>query len=1001
MEKTVLMLTLSAFFTCCSNRFGVGDPGTSERQRFSVFFNEPGRDQATMVDKHVDAELVRLIDSARQYVYLAAYNFNRAVIIDAVLRAKARGIDVRFVGDIDEFYSSGYQSLHLNRINMTLGNSTAIHHNKFCLVDDLYVFTGTGNWSDTDFLRNNNNWFLIQNEAIVTLYKNEFMQLFNGLFGTQKRQLTATTTVTINSHAVEVYFSPYLGDYAIDRLISLVESATVSIHYMIFAATHDELAAAIIKMARHRGIPVYGIHDSNFTTGVSEEAPRIYSSGFNNDGSEHATGPFVRWDGNENTEIKNDTTHGGKLHTKTLIVDAGTANARMATGSFNWSANAVQNNDENLLIIHQPRIANAIYEQWKAAWGIANDMALAGSSQRLRVTRRGQRSSYGDIIISEIGWAGSSDGGAVDKDDDFIEIFNNSMAPIDLSHWAIQWGSSDKRNLFPIPDDSNWFYENTGSCPVAGYTTPQPNIICPGQVRIFYNKKPSAFAETGADEQVTYDDQGGEIRNSAGGSLANGHFKFSGGKNFRLANAAFRVRLYDKTMSLIDEAGDGYNAPAGNLADYNSPKTTQSLERRGYSPASGRFTNHKAGSLPSAWFSHLVSEEYSCVSRQDYSPASPPDGCLTKAANTYSSAGYIYRLEARPTMKKIEAISPSQVRVTFDGNVAGGTYNCTGDADKISVALTQGSCGPPTVAGISAGASDAEILVELATNLMVSPACRYSVTANAGCTDDANRPAAGSLLHVNGPPGSGGPANASAILNEICITGCPAGIFAGKDWAEVRITGSGNVRGLKIYYYNESELNLLYEFGDLFAPAGSILSVGVQQANLVQPDRTNGTPTFPLAIRLRDTQGFDATDGAFILTYCALGENDNVDTTRSECRLPDKGIQDAVYYSNRDGTLAQGMASGALAHFYENLRSFWPIPDRPIYGLTNRATQLAGACIAVDTSTVESANYLCDALGSGIGRSATDAGVKKNAGKAAWRNLAAGALTPNAANTAW
>lgn len=997
------MLTglLSVCLSSCSGRFSLDDPGASERDRFSAYFNEPGKDQATMVDRHIDGELVNLIDSARQFVYLAAYNFNRTMIIDALLRAKARGIDVRFVGDIDEFYTTGYQAMYLNHVNMTLGNSTAIQHNKFCLVDDLYLFTGTGNWSDTDLLRNNNNWYLVQNEAIVRLFKAEFMQLFNGLFGARKRQLTTTTAVMINDSPVEIYFSPYLGDTAVDRLISLVESAKASIHYMIFADTHDELAAAIVTMARQKGIPVYGIHDSNFITGVSEEAPRIYSAAFNNDGSQHTTGPFVRWDGNENTEIKNDRTHGGKLHAKTLIVDAGTASASMATGSFNWSANAVQNNDENLLIIHQPRIANAIFEQWKGAWGISNDMSLAEPSQRLRFKNRGQRASYGDIIISEIGWAGSSDGNWIDRDDDFIEIFNNSGAPIDLSHWAIQWGVNDKRNLFPIPDDSNWYYENTGSCPVAGYTLPQPNIICPGQVRIFYNKALSAFAETGADEQITYDDQGGEIRNSAGGSLSNGHFKFSGGKNFRLGNAAFKVRLYDKTMNLIDEAGDGLDVPGGMLADYDTPKTTRSLERRGYSLTSGRFTTQQPGNLPSAWFTHLGTETYSCSMRQDYSAASPPEVCLARAANTYSSAGYIYSGEANPAIKKAEAISTAAIRLTFDSNVSGAAANCTGNPTKISIALTQGNCSVPGISGISGGANSSEIVLELATGFLTSPSCRYSVIANSDCVDAANRTAMGSVLYLNGPTGATGSSYASAILNEICLIGCPAGVFAGKDWVEIKFTAGGNARGLKLYYYNESEPRLLYEFSDMYVTAGDIASVGMQQALVVQPDRTSGTLTFPLAIQLRDTQGFDATDGMFILTYCALGENDSVDARRSECSLPYKGIQDVLYYSNRDGSLTQGMVTGALTHLYENLQSFWPTSTHPVYGLTDRVTQLSGVCVAPDSSSTENLAYLCTNSLSGFGRSSLDSGKLRNAGKGAWRSFPAKSLTPNAVNTAW
>ena len=996
------MLLVPFIFGDCSANFGFGDPGLGDgRERFSVFFSEPGKDQDTMIDRKVDDELVRLIDGAERYMYLAVYNFTKTSVVQAVLRAYQRNIDVRVVGDIDEFYTSGYQTMYHSNVNMTLGNANGIQHDKFAVVDDKYVFMGTGNISETDMVRNNNNWYIIQNETLVKLYKDEFLQMHNGLFASQKRQRSPISTIIINNSPVELYFSPYQGDEAMDRIITLVESAKTSIHYMIFAHTHDELNAAMIKMARQRGIPVYGIHDSTFISGVSEEAPKIYSAGFNNDGSLYATGPFVRWDGNENTSIKNNPAHGGKMHCKTVLIDAGTPNARMATGSFNWSNNAINNNDENVIIVNQARVVNTIFEQWKGAWGIANDLAL-------RVQQHGHIAAAGDVIISEIGWGGATDGGVIDRSDDFIEIFNNSANPIDLSHWAVQWGTNDKRNIYPVPDNYNWYYENQQSCVgFSAYLTAKPNVICPGQVRIFYNKKPSAFAETGADEVITYNADGAEIRSNTGGSLSTEHFKFSGTKDFKLSNSSFKIRLYDKAMNLIDEAGNGEAAPAGALIDYPpaGPFSTYSMERRGYSSGPQRFTTQQAGQLQSAWFTHPAAEPYTCASRQDYSASAPPDGCLSKAAQTFSSAGYIYTTEANPQIKKVEATSASEILVTFDSSMTGGATNCTG-AGEITVTETEdvgALCAAATVTSLSATTNNAQIRVTLSAAVM-APTCRYAVAAAAGCQDAGGRTASVTPMHLNGYTS----AFATAIINEIRVTGSQSVVpFSAEDWAEIKATSTGTLRGLKLYYYNDQELRLVYELGDIYATQGSIVAIGVAQGVFSQGDRTSGTLSYPLAIQVRDTSGFDATDGTFILTYCATGENDTVDTTRAECNLPYKGIQDALYYSDRDGSLTKLMVQGPLTHFYYNLQSFWPIAERPISGLNDRNTQLTGACIAADQASAENLAYLCNNSGAGVSRAAADLGAVRNAGKAAWKNYTASTgsapanLTPAATNTAW
>jgi hypothetical protein len=127
----------------------------------------------------------------------------------------------------------------------------------------------------------------------------------------------------------------------------------------------------------------------------------------------------------------------------------------------------------------------------------------------------------------------------------------------------------------------------------------------------------------------------------------------------------------------------------------------------------------------------------------------------------------------------------------------------------------------------------------------------------------------------------------------------------------------------------------------------------------------------------------------------------------TECNLPYKGIQDAVYYSDRDGSLTKLMVQGPLTHFYYNLQSFWPMAERPIFGLNDRTIQLTGACIAADSTTAENTAYLCSNSGGGISRAAADLGAVRNAGKSAWKNYTAStasapaALSPAATNTAW
>ncbi len=937
---TVLLLTAA-----CTNVTSIKDPGFGDgTARFSVYFNDPGRDPETMVNKFIDLELVKIIDEAEQSVLLAVYNFNKQSIIDAVLRARERNIEVKVVGDIDEFYTHGYQQMQQYNIDMSLGNASGIQHNKFAVVDGRLVFTGTGNLSDTDMDRNNNNWYIIESPEIANHYRNEFMQMYSGLFASKKRPRAINRTFTVNNHQIEVYFSPYDGQDAMDRLIELVNSAQHSVHYMIFAHTHDELASAMIHAARQRNIPVYGIHDNTFVVGVSEEAPRIYTSAFNNDGSLHPTGPFPRWDGNENTKIRGNPAHGGKMHCKTLIIDAGTPNAKMATGSFNWSNNAINNNDENMIVIHNPKIANTIYEQFKQAWGISNDLAL-------RVGRRGHIANPGDIVISEINWAGSSTTSNLKQSDDFIEIYNKGSQPVDLSHWAIQWGPNEWRNIYPIPDRHNWYYENKQTC--SGYPGYQnfsetvDNVICPGMYRVFYADGNSAFAPPTPDEDIVYNEDGAALYTRVTGLE---HFRISGVKNFRLSNAQFKVRLFDKAMNLVDEAGDGFNAPAGAMDSI--AKISRSMERRSHTNI-----NMLPGYLKAAWFTAFT--KYTCSHwSQTF------DACSNAAAGeTYASAGTGYSSAAQPRLLSAYLTSPTELILNFNSNMT----NCMNPSFDILLNKISGSGSVPTAFNLTQTSLGVLRLTATSGNFNGSDTL-FSAAPTSSCQDFWSVVANTDALYFNGYNSS----RAQVLLNRVNND---------TNWIEIRATSAGTVRGLRVFYYNYQGMDLVHEFGELSVAANDILVVSTRrsEANLLKNEDTynaNGcdtgfsSPSCTPATRNGSPYHINSmaptlttTDAVIILTYCGTNTENS-----AGCPLPNYGVQDVLYYTNRDGSWTGGFAEGALREVYYNLQNFWPLSQLPVAGLNDRDLQLEGICVAADSLASENATYNCSNSCKGVMR---------------------------------
>jgi phosphatidylserine/phosphatidylglycerophosphate/cardiolipin synthase-like enzyme len=601
---------------CFCNDPGFHDP-FSGRGRIYVLTTDPVGNSFAAGKRIVDS-ITSLIDNAQYSVYMAVYNFDNRPIFDALIKAKKRGLIVKIVGDYHELETDGYKALSDAGINLVAGNLNAIQHDKFIIVDDKILVTGTGNISHSDFYNNDNHFLIIRDEAIAGIYKKEFQQMHTGFFSTMKSSFQMSPDRPQTKLPVDVYFSPQESRIGVRHMIEKINAATDSIYYMIYAFSHDEIATALIQASR-RGVRVYGIHDSSFIKGTSEEAPRLYMSGFTSFGGQYTTGPFVRADGNTNTFYINGIEHGGKMHCKTMIIDPDTDHGVVLTGSFNWSNNAVENNDENLLSISNTGVVRAIKRQWDQAWKISR--SLDNTFSKIS----GSGANTGDVYISEINWAGTSNGAAQLQDDDYVEIFNNSSKPIDLTHWTLTWSSHKTSGQNQTNSDFVSY-----SFPDKNDGTPVKNaVILPGEYRILYGSNSG-------------------IISTAAAYMKNG-IKIPDSKKFSLPDADFTVALYDKDMNLIDRADADYRLREG----YYDPflKTVSSINRR----------VKPDGQPDTGWYSSKVE-------------------CLWPVCQTpylYASPGYKNEPVGPTTFKAVETNSDQSFTLIFSGSV----NFCTNPAD--------------------------------------------------------------------------------------------------------------------------------------------------------------------------------------------------------------------------------------------------------------------------------------------------------------------------------
>ena len=295
--------------------------------------------------------LKKEIENSKQSIDFAVYGINnQPEILNALIHAQNRGVKIRWVCDFDKRNNNYYPDLDFlkNKIksfttdeNYDKSNTPAIMHNKFFIFDNKKVWTGSSNITGTDLTEFNANYsILITSNKIAEQYKNEFEQMYNGFFHTDKQKQNKDIVVPDNNTKIKVLFSPQ--DKIIDNeIIPIIQKAKKSIYIPIFFITHKEIQDALIK-AHKRGVDIKIINDATNAHSKYTIHKELRKSGI---------------------KVKTEN-YAGKMHMKAMFVDGRIS----IIGSMNFTKSANNKNDENVLIIDNEEIAKYFEKTFIYLW---------------------------------------------------------------------------------------------------------------------------------------------------------------------------------------------------------------------------------------------------------------------------------------------------------------------------------------------------------------------------------------------------------------------------------------------------------------------------------------------------------------------------------------------------------------------------------------------------------------------------------------------------------
>jgi phosphatidylserine/phosphatidylglycerophosphate/cardiolipin synthase-like enzyme len=351
--KFILLIFSLALFSCALPSVSLptvtaiptADDPSVPLQRLQVFFTNPKAPHSKDYQGGLDVSIANDIDQARLSVDIAAYSLNLWSIQDALIHAHQRGVAVRVVMESDNMGNREVQQIQDAGIQVVGDQHEGLMHDKFIVIDQTVVWTGSMNFTAGGTYRDNNNLLRIDSSKAAEDYTGKFNEMFtDNLFGPDATVKPTYPKLSMDGTPIEILFSPNGGAAA--RILELIQNAQSSINFMAYSFTSNDIGDAIIARSQ-AGVSVEGVMDDG----------QVKS----NEGTEYdpfqQAGLDVRLDGNET----------GLMHHKVIIIDR----QIVITGSYNFTASAEESNDENIVVIFSTVVAEKYMDEFQRVFGQA------------------------------------------------------------------------------------------------------------------------------------------------------------------------------------------------------------------------------------------------------------------------------------------------------------------------------------------------------------------------------------------------------------------------------------------------------------------------------------------------------------------------------------------------------------------------------------------------------------------------------------------------------
>ena len=339
-ELTSTVTPGGEFFSSIPFRSGLG----FRAPWFELYFIDPTSPFAQREVGSVDDLVSASIIAAKQSVDVALKGLSLESITKALITVTRRGVPVRVITETESLTArSNFQALRDAGVPVIDDQQPGLMNNRFIVIDNSQVWTGSVDYNASGVFREYNLAVRVTSPEIAADYTKEFDEMFvNNQFGRLVVPETPYPSVTIQGTQVDVLFSP--DDFVVDRLSLLLGGAQQSIYFLAYSFGSNDLGN-IIREKAAQGIVVGGVLESDQVS--SEQANPNQVEELN---LFRQAGLDIRLDGKP--EVMNH---------KIMIIDG----RIVVLGSYDFTNRAENENDENVLIIYDEKIAQKFMEEFQ------------------------------------------------------------------------------------------------------------------------------------------------------------------------------------------------------------------------------------------------------------------------------------------------------------------------------------------------------------------------------------------------------------------------------------------------------------------------------------------------------------------------------------------------------------------------------------------------------------------------------------------------------------